>query len=114
MGLGARGVPREPTPVAFGLVDEVWAISEFTRSSIAAATAKPVFALPFPIVAPVVPVGIDRGELGLPEDRTVFLFCFDLLSVLERKNPLGLVDAYSRAFAPEDGALLVLKIVNGD
>ena len=104
----------ESQHAAFGLVDEVWAISEFTRSSIAAATTKPVFALPIPIVAPVVPVGIDRGELGLPEDRTMFLFCFDLMSVLERKNPLGLVDAYRRAFAAEDGALLVLKIVNGD
>ena len=36
------------------------------------------------------------------------------MSVLERKNPIGLVDAYRRAFAAEDGALLVLKIVNGD
>ncbi len=104
----------ESQHAAFGLVDEVWAISEFTRSSIAAATTKPVFALPHPIVAPDVPVGVDRGELGLPEDRTIFLFCFDLMSVLERKNPIGLVDAYRRAFAPEDGALLVLKIVNGD
>ena len=65
-------------------------------------------------MAPTVPVGIDRRELGLPGDRTIFLFCFDLMSVLERKNPLGLVDAYRRAFGPEDGALLVLKIVNGD
>jgi len=99
---------------AFELVDEVWAISEFTRSSIAAATTKPVFALPHPIVAPIVPVGIGRRELGIPEDRSVFLFCFDFLSVLERKNPLGLVDAYRRAFAADDGALLVLKVVNGD
>lgn len=99
---------------AFELVDEVWAISEFTRSSIAAASTKPVFALPHPIVAPVVPVGIGRRELGIPEDRSVFLFCFDFLSVVERKNPLGLIDAYRRAFADDDGALLVLKVVNGD
>ncbi len=44
----------------------------------------------------------------------MFLFCFDLLSVLERRNFLGLVDAYRRAFAAEDSTLLVLKIVNGD
>jgi glycosyltransferase involved in cell wall biosynthesis len=100
--------------VAFDAVDEVWAISEFTRAAIAAATTKPVFALPFPIVAPTVPVGIGRPELNLPDDRTVFLFCFDFFSVLERKNPLGLVEAYRRAFSPDDGALLILKVVNGD
>ena len=99
---------------ALDLVDEVWAVSEFTRAAIAAVTSKPVFAVPHPIVSPQVPQSIDRTALGLPEDRTLFLFCFDLLSVLERKNPLGLVDAYSRAFAVGDGATLVLKVINGD
>jgi glycosyltransferase involved in cell wall biosynthesis len=99
---------------ALDLVDEVWAISEFTRAAIAAATTKPVFAVPLPIVAPRVPQSVDRAALGLPEDRTLFLFCFDLLSVLERKNPLGLIDAYARAFSPDDGATLVLKVINGE
>ena len=99
---------------ALDLVDEVWAVSEFTRDAIAAVTTKPVFAVPHPIVAPPVPPSIDRAALGLPEDRTLFLFCFDLLSVLERKNPLGLVEAYTRAFEAGDGATLVLKVINGD
>jgi glycosyltransferase involved in cell wall biosynthesis/SAM-dependent methyltransferase len=99
---------------ALDLVDEVWAVSEFTRDAIASVTSKPVFAVPHPIVAPPVPPSIGRSALGLPEDRTLFLFCFDLLSVLERKNPLGLVDAYTRAFEATDGAALVLKIINGD
>ena len=99
---------------ALDLVDEVWAVSEFTRDAIASVTSKPVFAVPHPIVAPPVPPSIDRAALALPEDRTLFLFCFDLLSVLERKNPLGLVDAYTRAFEAEDGAALVLKVINGD
>jgi glycosyltransferase involved in cell wall biosynthesis/SAM-dependent methyltransferase len=99
---------------ALNLVDEIWAVSEFTRAAIASVTAKPVFAVPHPIVAPHVPVSIDRTVLGLPEDRKLFLFCFDLLSVFERKNPLGLVDAYSRAFEIDDGATLVLKVINGD
>jgi glycosyltransferase involved in cell wall biosynthesis/SAM-dependent methyltransferase len=99
---------------ALDLVDEVWAISEFTRAAIAAATSKPVFAVPLPIVPPSVPPAVDRTALGLPVDRTLFLFCFDLLSVFERKNPLGLVDAYTRAFAADGGAALVLKVINGD
>jgi glycosyltransferase involved in cell wall biosynthesis len=99
---------------ALNLVDEVWAVSEFTRTAIAAVTSKPVFAVPHPIVAPSVSPSIDRSVLGLPEDRTLFLFSFDLLSVLDRKNPLGLIDAYSRAFELDDGATLVLKVINGE
>jgi glycosyltransferase involved in cell wall biosynthesis len=34
---------------------------------------------------------------------------FSWLSVLERKNPQGVIDAFTRAFDPEDGAHLVIK-----
>lgn len=101
-------------PEAFDLVDEIWAVSEFTRKAIAAATEKPVFAVPHAIVAPSASSAFDRGSLGLPEGRFLFLFAFDLLSVLERKNPLGLVDAFTRAFRPDEGPVLVLKAMNGD
>jgi glycosyltransferase involved in cell wall biosynthesis len=100
--------------VAFELVDEIWALSEFTRQSIAAVTSKPVFSFPLPIVKPSPTPGVGRKELGLPQDRFIFLFCFDLFSVLERKNPIGLIRAFSEAFAPGEGPLLVLKINNGE
>lgn len=47
-------------------------------------------------------------------DGFVFLFSFDLLSVLERKNPLGLIKAFTSAFPNEEGATLVIKTINGD
>jgi glycosyltransferase involved in cell wall biosynthesis len=39
---------------------------------------------------------------------------FDYSSVLQRKNPLGLVEAYCRAFGPGDGARLVIKTIHAD
>ena len=39
---------------------------------------------------------------------------FDFFSVLERKNPLGLIDAFTRAFRPDEGPTLVIKTINGD
>ena len=104
--------PQQYWPV-LNLVSEVWAVSEFARSAIAAVTDKPVLAFPHPIVPPVVDDSIDRGALGLPEGF-VFLFCFDLFSVLERKNPLGLIEAFCRAFEPGEGPTLVLKAINGE
>jgi glycosyltransferase involved in cell wall biosynthesis len=96
---------------AFDYVDEVWVASDFVRGAIAAATAKPVHVLPLPLgEAP--PVTFSRDELPLPEGF-VFLFIFDFLSVFERKNPLAVVEAFKLAFQPDEGAVLVIKSING-
>jgi glycosyltransferase involved in cell wall biosynthesis len=50
--------------------------------------------------------------VGLTDDFT-FLFCFDIASGFERKNPLAVVNAFCRAFAPGAGPRLVIKTVNG-
>jgi glycosyltransferase involved in cell wall biosynthesis len=44
----------------------------------------------------------------------MFLFTFDFLSVLKRKNAMGLIDAFSLAFSPNEGPILFLKTINGD
>jgi len=98
---------------ALDLVDEVWAVSSFTRAAIASVTTKPVYAFPHPIVEPAPPDHVDRATLGIP-DRFTFLFCFDLFSILERKNPIGLITAFTQAFAPGEGPVLVVKVINGD
>jgi glycosyltransferase involved in cell wall biosynthesis len=36
------------------------------------------------------------------------------MSVMKRKNPLGLVEAFKKAFDPGEGPMLVLKSINGD
>jgi len=97
---------------AFDYVDEVWALSRFAREAIARVSPKPVYAFPLPIVEPELDETVTRAELGLP-GGFVFLFCFDLLSIFERKNPLGLIDAFCTAFQPAEGPLLVIKVVNG-
>jgi glycosyltransferase involved in cell wall biosynthesis/SAM-dependent methyltransferase len=98
---------------AFDVVDEVWAISSFTRDAIARMTDRPVFAVPPPVSTPVVDPAITREALGLPPGF-VFLFAFDYLSVPKRKNAIGLVDAFTSAFRPGEGPTLVIKSINGD
>jgi glycosyltransferase involved in cell wall biosynthesis len=96
---------------AFDHVDEVWCASAFVERSIRAAGRVPVYAVPLPISAPSA-----AADGGGPATRApfTFLFMFDFLSVLERKNPIGLIDAFRRAFAPGAGARLVIKTINGD
>lgn len=93
------------------LVDEVWVGSAHAARAISRAIAKPVLVVPLPIVAPP-QSAITRAELGIPEGFT-FLFSFDFHSVFERKNPLGLIDAYRRAFLSEGEANLIIKTING-
>jgi len=63
-------------------------------------------------VSPVVPTGIDRQHFGLAPDRFTFLFAFDVLSVMERKNPLGLIRAFNLAFGSSTNCRLVIKVNN--
>ncbi len=97
---------------AFDFLDEVWVTSEFTRRAVSAHTDKPVRKLPLPITADSATARFTRATLGLPEDRFVFLTNFDYLSTYERKNPIGVIEAYKQAFSPTDGACLVVKSIN--
>src|SRR5205823_4984327 len=97
---------------AFDLVDEIWVASDYVAEIVADASDKPVHVFPMPVeLAP--PSALTRGELGLPEDRFVFLFAFDFFSTLERKNPFGLIEAFRRAFGAGEGPVLVIKTING-
>ncbi len=96
---------------AFDYVHEIWVGSDYANQAISRATDKPVLTVPLAVEVPDVEP-LSRSELGLPEGF-LFLFSFDFFSVLERKNPLGLIEAFKRAFAPGDGPTLVLKSING-
>lgn len=96
------------TPLA--CLDEVWVASSYTRDAVAREIELPVFVAPLPMEAPPARVR-GRPELGLPEGF-LFLFVFDFVSGV-RKNPLAVLNAFTRAFAPGEGPVLVLKSVNG-
>ena len=96
---------------AYPLVDEVWTYTRFVAESIARVSPVPVVPIPIPVPTPD-PSGGDPG-VELP-DGFRFLFVFDFLSTPARKNPAGLIRAFKRAFAPEEGPQLVIKTLHGD
>ena len=98
---------------AFGLLDEVWVASEFTRQALLKVAPKPIYRFPLPSTTPIANTLLTRPDLSLPEGFT-FLFSFDFLSVFERKNPTGLIKAFRQAFAPDEGPTLIIKAINGD
>jgi glycosyltransferase involved in cell wall biosynthesis len=98
---------------SFALLDEVWAPTAHIADALAPVSPIPIVPMRIPVqMASVVPRS--RAELGVPEGF-FFLFSFDYLSVFERKNPLGVVEAFTRAFpAGRAGPSLVLKCINAE
>ena len=97
----------------FAHVDEVWVATDFVRAAIEPTSPVPARTITPPLPQRGAAPTITRAELGLPE-RPIFLFSFDYLSTAERKNPEGLVYAFTSAFAPGDGPVLVIKSINAD
>ena len=96
----------------FDVVDEVWVASEFSRRSIGRHAPVPVVRIPLGLPQPQVG-HFGRAHFGLPAQPFTFLYTFDVSSQVERKNPLGAIQAFRRAQFGHDEALLLLKFTNG-
>lgn len=110
-------LPRYPAGWARQLerFDEIWTASGFAEAAIRPAVSKPVLRLPN-ACEPHVTQPLDRAHFGLPEDRFLILFFFDLWSYIGRKNPGAVVRAFRDALAarPAAGLHLVLKLNHSD
>jgi glycosyltransferase involved in cell wall biosynthesis/SAM-dependent methyltransferase len=96
---------------AFALVDEIWVYSSYIVELLSHVAPVPVVRVPLPILPP----STTETQLSIDvPDAFTFLFVFDFFSTLPRKNPLGLIDAFKRAFKPGEGPHLLLKSFNGD
>jgi glycosyltransferase involved in cell wall biosynthesis len=95
---------------AFEHVDEIWAGTAHVADALSPIAPVPVVKVTLPVALPDFE-RLPRARLGLPEGF-LCLFAFDHLSVFERKNPLGLIEAFKRAFAPGEGAALAIKCIN--
>ncbi len=103
--------PDEWTP-CFHCLDEIWAPSEFICGAIRKKTDLPVKCMPYHVNAPI-HRKYSRTDFRLPEDKFLFLMIYDHSSGMERKNPLGVLKAFKRAFKKENENVgLVIKINN--
>ncbi len=100
---------------AWPIVNELWAPTRFIEEMLKKHAPSNVVIrhVPLPIVPPRIDDSLTRPRWNL-DGRYMFLFVFDLMSIMKRKNPLGLISAYSKAFSETDGAQLVIKTMNGD
>jgi glycosyltransferase involved in cell wall biosynthesis len=100
---------------AYKFVDELWAPTQFIKEMLQRNAPRDVVITHMPLLlqTPKVNTALSRFDFGL-DSRFLFLFVFDFRSVMKRKNPLGLVAAFRKAFQPNEGPVLVIKCVNGE
>jgi glycosyltransferase involved in cell wall biosynthesis len=102
----------------FGFVHEIWAPSRFTATALGAMMATlpagrrcPIRVVPYPVATTSpAPAMLGRRDFGWPDAAVVVVVCFSLASSFERKNPLGAILAFRRAFGDRTDRLLVLKL----
>jgi glycosyltransferase involved in cell wall biosynthesis len=100
---------------SFDWFDEIWVASAFVQDAISEVAPIPVVKMPLALrPRRAIDSQQAREALSLPSNRFVFLYMFDFRSVMERKNPLGLIRAFRRAFGDRTDVLLVLKTTNGN
>ncbi len=112
VGYWAWELPEFPPQWApsFGYADEIWTPSRFTRDSVASCSPIPVQVVPHSLeMEDDLDAAVDRSFLGISPDVFLFLFLFDFHSFLERKHPLGLIQAYKQAFGKRRDVQLLIK-----
>jgi glycosyltransferase involved in cell wall biosynthesis len=87
-------------------------VSPFTAEALRAVAGVPVRVVDVPVPEPTPAREVPEG-FGMTPDRFDFLVTFDHLSVTERKNPIGAIEAFTRAFPqPRPDVGMVVKSVN--
>jgi glycosyltransferase involved in cell wall biosynthesis len=106
-------LPRYPSRWARELdqFDEVWAPTIFVEEAIRKAVSIPVLRVRN-ACEPHITTPLQRSYFGIPEDKFVILYFFDLRSRTARKNPWAAIEALRRVIAarPAAGVHLALKL----
>lgn len=90
-------------------IDEIWAPTQFIAGAMSKVFRKPVCTMNPGVSLPEFQ-SLGKSYFGLSADRWTFAFVFDMNSRMQRKNPLGLIEAFREAFRPTDPVELVIKV----
>lgn len=103
--------PEEWIP-CFNCVNEIWTPSEFISNAIRKKTNLPVHTMPYYIQLKT-GKWYDREFFRLPSEKFLYLMMYDHSSGMERKNPIGVLKAFKKAFKRDNEDVgLVIKINN--
>ncbi|HEY3298612.1 MAG TPA: glycosyltransferase [Armatimonadota bacterium] len=97
-----------------GAFHEIWTASEFVRQAVEKSTHLPTINVGQVIEVDESELDLDRACFNLPKDEIVFLSYFDYQALIARKNPVGMIDAFKKAFPNENNVRLIIKTMHGE
>lgn len=103
--------------LALELLDEVWVSSQYGVDIYRPATAKPVHKVgmcyePTPDITKAQARAFMFDLCGTDTGSFTFLMTFDSFSFTQRKNPIGVLQAFQQAFRADENTRLILKTQN--
>ncbi|MPZ24572.1 MAG: glycosyltransferase [Dehalococcoidia bacterium] len=93
----------------FPLFNEIWTPSSFVAEAVSVDSPVPVVRIPYPVPGDDEAQRHPRSHFRISDEPFVFLFLFHYHSVYERKNPLGVIEAFKAAFGDSRDVLLYIK-----
>lgn len=100
--------------IAEPFIHEIWVPSRFTAKAVAAVTSHQLRIVPHPLEM-VAPAGDgERVWRRPPNCQFAVLTMFDMASSFARKNPMGTIAAFRRAFGSDNRCRLVIKVGNAN
>ena len=99
---------------SFDMVDEIWAPTRFIQDAVSMKAKCPVIYMPLPMELKI-PQEVSREKYGLPSEAFLFVNMYDTLSMQSRKNPTAVIQAFKKAFKPDDLSVgLIVKLNNSN
>ena len=97
------------------MFQEMWTLSGFCTSAIGQKATVPVLTLPLFADSNRTVIANGREYFGFNKDAFLFMLAYDCNSYVSRKNPQAAVEAYMKAFTPQDRNVgLVIKLAYPD
>ena len=94
------------------IVDEIWVATDYVASAMIK-SGKKVVKIPFPLEFDMPIDVINKEFFGIDRNKFTFLFSYDFLSSIDRKNPQGVINAFQQAFPKHDDSVrLIIKTMN--
>lgn len=115
IGYWAWELPVVPDEYCAGLdiFQEMWTISGFCTNALEKKTLAPVLTVPLCANPDRAVIPNSREHFGFKKEPFLFMFAYDCASFVSRKNPQAAVEAFMKAFSPEDEHVgLILKLIS--
>ena len=117
IGYMAWELPSLPDSLlsSLDMFQEMWTLSDFCTGAIGMKATVPVLSVPLFADSNTSVIENGRDYFGFDKDIFLFMLAYDCNSYVSRKNPQAAVEAFLKAFSPQDSNVgLVIKLTYPD